>query len=107
MRGSKPILISAPHSVRHWRDNNWKQEEEYTAALAYLLHQETGAHFIYGRYMLNPDPHDDADRGPYKRAIDDLVALTSIRLLIDNRALVRTTICIVVGIRVEHVTPVD
>lgn len=83
MRGSKPVLVSAPHSVRHWRDANWKQEEEYTAALGYLLHEHTGAHFIYGRYMLNPDPHDDADRGPYKRAIDDLVAVTPIRLLID------------------------
>src|SRR5438270_6104691 len=83
MRGNKPILISAPHSVRHWRDENWKQEEEYTAALGYLLHQETGAHFIYGRNLLNPDPHDDGDIGPYKRALDDLLRVTPISLVLD------------------------
>jgi hypothetical protein len=81
--GTIPVLISAPHSVRHWRDTNWKQEEEYTAALGYLLHQETGAHFIYGRYILNPDPHADADCGPYKHMLDTLFADTPIRLVLD------------------------
>jgi hypothetical protein len=81
--GSVPVLISAPHSVRHWRGSDWKQEEEYTAGLGYLLHQETGAHFIYGRYMLNPDPHDDGDDGPYKRALDDLISAARIRLGLD------------------------
>ncbi|SRR5258708_4097254 len=83
LKGTIPILISAPHSVRHWRDNNWKQEEEYTAALGYLLHRETGAHFIYGRYVLNPDPHADADCGPYKAILDKLFADTPIRLALD------------------------
>ena len=81
--GNIPILISAPHSVRHWRDNYWKQEEEYTAALGYWLHRETGAHFIYGRYALNPDPHADADSGPYKAAIERLFRQTPISLVLD------------------------
>jgi hypothetical protein len=81
--GTQPILISAPHSARHWREGYWKQEEEYTAALGYHLHHDTGAHFIYGRYMLNPDPHDDGDSGPYKQAIRQLFETTSIRLVLD------------------------
>jgi hypothetical protein len=81
--GSQPILISAAHSVRHWRNGEWKQEEEYTAAFGYLLHRETGAYFIYGRYPLNPDPHDDGDDGPYKLALDDLFRTTPIRMVLD------------------------
>jgi hypothetical protein len=83
VQGTQPILISAPHSVRHWRAPDWKQEEEYTAALAYLLAQETGAHCIYARYLLDPDPHDDADRGVYKQALDRLIAVTPIRCVLD------------------------
>ncbi|MEP7284908.1 MAG: hypothetical protein ABI947_03975 [Chloroflexota bacterium] len=83
LAGSSPVLISAPHSAQHWREGHWKQEEEYTAALGYLLHQTTGAHLIYGRYLLNPDPHDDNDSGSYKRALDDLFATTPIRVVLD------------------------
>ena len=83
LKGARDILLSAPHSSRHWRDGDWKQEEEYTAALGYLLHQETGAHFIYGRYLLNPDPHADDDHGPYKQALDELFHTTTIKLVID------------------------
>jgi hypothetical protein len=47
--GTIPVLISAPHSVRHWRQDHWKQEEEYTAAFGYLLHLATGvAHISSG-----------------------------------------------------------
>ncbi len=83
LEGSQPILISAPHSAQHWRHGQWKQEEEYTAALGYLLHQETGAHFIFGQYLLNPDPHDDDDKGHYKRRLDEVFASTPIRLVLD------------------------
>jgi hypothetical protein len=83
LHGTQPILISAPHSSRHWRAGAWKQEEEYTAALGYLLHQVTGAHFIYGRYLLNPDPHDDADDCLYKHKIDELCRAVPISLVLD------------------------
>ncbi len=81
--GTQPILISAPHSSRHWRGGDWKQEEEYTAALGCLLRRETGAHLIYGRYLLNPDPHDDDDNSLYKRLIDDLFQAGPISLVLD------------------------
>lgn len=83
LKGIRPLLLSAPHSTRHWRDGDWKQEEEYTAALGYLLHQETGAHFIYGRYLLDPDPHADNDLGEYKRALDEMLHAVPITLVID------------------------
>src|SRR5439155_689890 len=83
LRGTLPILISAPHSSRHWRSGDWKQEEEYTAALGYLLHRVTGAHLIYGRYLLNPDPHDDQDDCLYKCQIDELFSAAPISLVLD------------------------
>lgn len=36
-KGKIPILISAPHGARHWRDNNWKEEDEYTSSIAIKL----------------------------------------------------------------------
>ncbi len=81
--GACNVLISAPHSTRHWRGGDWKQEEEYTAALGYRLHQETGAYFIYGRYLLNPDPHDDDDSGSYKHALDDLFQSVPVCMVLD------------------------
>jgi len=83
VRGSQPILISAPHSARHWRENDWKQEDEYTAAISWFLHETLGAHLIYARYQLKPDPHDDGDDNPYKQALSALVTSTPIRLALD------------------------
>lgn len=83
LRGSKAVLISAPHSARHWREGEWKQEDEYTAAIGYLLHQQTDAHLIYARYQLNPDPHDDGADNAYKRALDEIVSSTPIGCVID------------------------
>ncbi|MBX3083588.1 MAG: hypothetical protein KF716_18285 [Anaerolineae bacterium] len=83
VRGSQPILISAPHSARHWRDGDWKPEDEYTAALGWFLHETLGAYFIYSRYQLQPDPHDDGDANPYKQVLADLVATTPFRLALD------------------------
>ncbi len=82
-QGTQPILISAPHSTRHWRGIDWKQEEEYTAALGYCLYQATGATFIYGGYALKSDPHDDDDTGPYKRTLDDVIRQSPPRLVLD------------------------
>jgi hypothetical protein len=81
--GSQPILISAPHSARHWREDDWKGEDEYTAAFAWFLHEALGAHLIYARYQLRPDPHDDGDENPYKQALREIVTSTPIRLALD------------------------
>ncbi|MBX3064974.1 MAG: hypothetical protein U0528_14220 [Anaerolineae bacterium] len=83
LHGTKPVLISAPHSARHWREGEWKQEDEYTAAIGYLLHKQTGAHLIYARYQLNPDPHDDGAENAYKRALDEIVTSIPIGCVID------------------------
>lgn len=82
-RGTCPILISAPHAARHWRDGDWKHEDEYTAAIGSLLHRLLGVHLIYARYQLSPDPHVDGDDNEFKQAVSRFVQETPVRVALD------------------------
>jgi len=83
--GSIPIMFSAPHACRHKRANRWKQEDEYTAAIAEWLHRTTGAHAIYLTHQINPDPHDDGPQNAYKQVLADFLKEQEhpVRLVID------------------------
>lgn len=81
--GVRPVLVSAPHATRHRRANSWKREDEYTAAIAHWLHEQSGVHAIYPTHRIDPDPHDDHDRGDYKQAIQDIIRAHDIRLVLD------------------------
>ncbi|MFC1959878.1 hypothetical protein ACFLYO_04130 [Chloroflexota bacterium] len=83
LTGQRPLLISAPHATRHWRRNAWKSEDEYTAAWAYWLHEQTGAHALIATHRLNPDPHDDDDRSRYKQILGETIRAHDIRLVLD------------------------
>ncbi len=80
--GTRSVLISAPHGALHWRHGGWKGEDEYTAALAHLLAEETGAHALYTVRRIRPDPNfeDDTD---YKRTLARLLAEHDIELVLD------------------------
>lgn len=80
--GTRPVLISAPHGALHWRHGVWKGEDEYTAALAHVLAEETGAHALYALRRIRPDPNfeDDSD---YKRALARLLGEHDIELVLD------------------------
>jgi hypothetical protein len=80
--GVRPVLISAPHGACHWREGRWKQQDGYTAALAYLLAELTEAHALYTVRRIQPDPNyeDDCD---YKRTLAHLLPQYSIRLVLD------------------------
>jgi hypothetical protein len=80
--GSRPVLISAPHGARHWRQDYWKWEEEYTASLANLLAEQTGAYALYTVRRIRPDPNyeDDSD---YKRLLANVLQEHEIRLVLD------------------------
>ncbi len=81
--GHRPVLLSAPHAVRHRRDGLWKREDEYTAAIVHWLHERLGVHALYPTHRIDPDPHDDDDQGAYKQAVRDLVQAHDIRLVLD------------------------
>jgi hypothetical protein len=80
--GTRPVLISAPHGARHWRHGEWKGEDEYTAAFAHLLVEQTGAHALYTVRRIRPDPNyeDDCD---YKRTLAGLLREHSFELVLD------------------------
>ncbi|UCC86880.1 MAG: hypothetical protein JSV81_18805 [Anaerolineales bacterium] len=80
--GTRPVLISAPHGALHWRQNQWKGEDEYTAALAHVLAEQTGAHALYTVRRIRPDPNfeDDSD---YKRTLARLLREQGIELVLD------------------------
>lgn len=81
--GSCPVLISAPHSARHKRGGFWKQEDEYTAALAGWLHHHLHAHAIYLTHEIDPDPHDDNSQNVYKQQLAALIQQHPVRLVVD------------------------
>lgn len=81
--GCLPIVFSAPHSCQHKRGGTWKQEDEYTAAIAEWLHQTTGAHAVYLTHQIDPDPHDDGAGNIYKQTLAALAAKTPVALVVD------------------------
>ena len=80
--GKRPVLISAPHGARHWRNDGWKGEDEYTAALAHVLAEETNAHALYTVRRIQPDPNFDDD-SDYKRTLARLLGEHDIELVLD------------------------
>jgi hypothetical protein len=80
--GGRPVLISAPHGASHWRQGYWKSQDGYTAALAHVLAEHTGAHALYTVRRIRPDPNfeDDSD---YKRTLALLLKENDVRLVID------------------------
>jgi hypothetical protein len=81
-KGTLPVLLSAPHAAAHTRRGTIKEEDEYTAALARLLGQETGAHAIYTCCLSSDDANWDHDV-PYKAALRELAECNAIRFVLD------------------------
>lgn len=80
--GLRPVLISAPHGACHWRDNHWKHQDGYTAALAHVLAEHTGAHALYTVCRIRPDPNYDDDCD-YKRTLARILRKHPIQLVLD------------------------
>lgn len=80
--GRVPILLSAPHAAVHTRQGRAKEEEEYTAGMARLVAELTGAHALYVRRKSQTDPN--WYRGvPYKRQLRQTVTDGGIRFVLD------------------------
>jgi hypothetical protein len=83
-----PILLSAPHGARTYRntpDEEWHEEDEYTAAMALLLSELCGTSVIATIWLTdNSDPnyHGEA-RSAYKQAVRKIVSTENIRWVID------------------------
>jgi len=82
--GKIPILISAPHGARPYRNGKPRDvgEDEYTASIAVMLGKLTGAHVIYVKNATQKDPNYYPDT-KYKEAIKALVDKHKIKFLAD------------------------
>jgi hypothetical protein len=80
--GRLPILLSAPHGAAHMREGRLKDEEDYTAALARLVAELSGAHALFTYRLADPDPGFYPET-PYKRALRQIVRRYRIRFIVD------------------------
>jgi len=80
--GNIPILLSAPHGAKHLRDGKWKEEDEYTAAIAIKLGEMTGAHVIYVKNKTREDSNQ-LEKTKYKEKIKEIVEDYGIKFLAD------------------------
>lgn len=82
VKGSIPILLSAPHGARHKRNGAWKGEDEYTASLAVKLAEMTKAHVIYVKNQTREDPNATSTSA-YKQKIKEIINEFNIEFLVD------------------------
>jgi len=82
LEGNIPILLSAPHGAVHTRERKDKEEDEYTAGLARLIGNRTGAYVIYARRKSKTDPNADANAS-YKQFLLQNVQENKIRFVLD------------------------
>jgi len=83
LTGEMPVLLSAPHAVKHFRRANDepKEEDEFTGAIVRVLHGLTSCHVIYAaRADLDANFYDDC---PYKEGLSNLVRESGIKLVLD------------------------
>lgn len=82
LHGPLNILLSAPHSVNHFRQQRSKKADVYTGALAELLHESTGCISIISSRFSREDPNFITG-GTYKKALSALCRDHSVSLIID------------------------
>lgn len=82
LRGSTPALLSAPHAAVHTRQGQAKEEEEFTAAMACLVAETTGAHALYLRRRSSTDPNWHVDV-PYKRRLAQIATREGLHFVLD------------------------
>jgi 3-oxoacyl-[acyl-carrier protein] reductase len=88
--GRIPILLSAPHAAAHVRDGKPKEEDEYTAGLARLVAERSGAHVFYARRKSHEDPNWNIDAA-YKKHLTDIIQQAGIGFVIDLHGAVSHT----------------
>lgn len=80
--GSIPVLLSAPHGAVHMRQGERKPEDEFTAGLARLIAEMTGAHVLYTCRESGTDPNYYPDV-PYKQELYQIIQTTRIGFVLD------------------------
>ena len=81
--GTRPIIITAPHSVRPFRNGKYRfSDGGATAAYAIALAELVGAHVIYANYENGTDPNY-LDDNEFKRELAGLIERVNPVLVLD------------------------
>ena len=85
--GNIPILISAPHAVKQFRNESYKAADIYTGAIIKILSETTGAHIIY-KTSTNGDENYTTEETEYRKKIKELVEENDIRIIFDLHGMI-------------------
>jgi hypothetical protein len=80
--GCLPVLLSAPHAVRYYRQKKVKASDQFTGAIVYLLNRLTGCHAIAATKLYGGDPEID-DPCIYKAKISEICSRNKVKMVID------------------------
>lgn len=80
--GEIPILVSAPHAVRHLRQKKIKVSDQFTGSVVYLLNRLTSCYALATAKLYGGDPNVD-DPCIYKERIADLCRREKIKMILD------------------------
>lgn len=82
--GSSKIMISAPHCVKHKRDDNIKSADIYTYAIDIYLNKVLDCPFIYQSGYDGTDAnYSSVEISDYKKKLSNYILENDIKLLID------------------------
>jgi len=81
-QGKLPILVSAPHAVRHYRQKRIKMSDQFTGSIVYLLNQLTDCHALAVTKLYGGDPNFD-NPCIYKDKIAEICGRQKVKFLLD------------------------
>jgi len=81
-QGTLPVLVSAPHAVRHYRQKKIKMSDQFTGSIVYLLNQLTDCHAIAATKLYGGDPNFDL-HCIYKERIAEICRRGNVKFVLD------------------------
>lgn len=83
-KGTIPILLTAPHSVRQIRNNKTKAQDMYTGSIVDYIQEQTNCFSITNIFTDNNDPNiDNINCCIYKQELTNLCKENNIKLILD------------------------
>ncbi|HEY3423866.1 MAG TPA: hypothetical protein VGL27_03650 [Negativicutes bacterium] len=80
--GELPVLVSAPHAVRHYRQKKIKMSDQFTGSIVFLLNKLTGCQAIATTKLYGGDPNIDSPC-IYKEKIAEICGRSKVKLVLD------------------------
>lgn len=89
VKGTKPVIISVPHSIKQpARPNNndgygYKSADTYTGTIAQIIAEKTGAHVIYKTSYTGVDDNYTTLETPYRKKVREIIKNNNIKAVFD------------------------